>query len=449
MSPRFPSKPTDPSPLAEPLSFPFSSKTANNRFLKAAMSEALASWHPTDLPARGIPSRELITLYRHWGAPEANIGTVLTGNLMIGYDQLEGPGNMIIPPDAPFSGPRFDAFEELAREATKGGSLLLAQVSHPGRQVSEKVNPNPISASDVQLEGTLMGTTFAKPRAASKSEIADVVEGFAHAAEYLEKAGFDGIEIHGAHGYLLAQFLAQTTNKRTDEYGGSLTNRARIIVEIAHAIKARVSPSFILGIKLNSVEFQSGGFQPEEARDLCKILDENKFDFVELSGGTYQEMGFKYVKESTRERECFFMEFAELIVPALTKTKCYVTGGFRTVGAMIDALETVDGIGLGRPLAQEPRLVKGILDGKKTGIIQSVFGEEFGITLALAATQMKMIANDLEPLDASDESAAAGFQKDLGAFMGLRAVDTEGKLYGWPDVPSVNAVSYGDVSVSA
>lgn len=142
--------------------------------------------------------------------------------------------------------------------------------------------------------------SFAKPHAASAQEITDIIEGFAHAAEYLEKAGFDGIELHGAHGYLLAQFLAQTTNKRTDKYGGSLENRARIILEIGDEIRKRTQPGFVLGIKMNSVEFQEGGFQPEEAKKLASMLEEHKFEFVELSGGTYENLKFGHERESTK-----------------------------------------------------------------------------------------------------------------------------------------------------
>lgn len=191
-----------------------------------------------------------------------------------------------------------------------------------------------------------MGMTFAKPRAATLEDIQDIVAAFAHAAAYLESAGFDGIELHGAHGYLFAQFLALSTNKRTDAYGGSLRNRARLITDVAAAIRKATKPNFILSIKINSAEFQADGFQPEEARELVRILEENTFDFVELSGGTYEQLVFYHKRESTKKREAFFIEFADLIAPGLKKTKVYVTGGFKTVGAMISALGTVDGVGL-------------------------------------------------------------------------------------------------------
>lgn len=197
---RYDTTPVDPSALGVPLTFPFSKRTAPNRFLKGAMTERLSSWSPTDLSARGIPSPELINVYRRWG--EGGIGLNLTGNVQIAPDQLEGAGNAIIPRDAPFSGPRFEAFKEMARVGKKEGGLMVAQVSHPGRQVPASIQKNPVSASDVKLED-VRGMKFAQPHAATEQEIDDIVEGFVHAAVYLEKAGFDGIQLHGAHGMFL------------------------------------------------------------------------------------------------------------------------------------------------------------------------------------------------------------------------------------------------------
>jgi 2,4-dienoyl-CoA reductase-like NADH-dependent reductase (Old Yellow Enzyme family) len=186
----------DAAPLGEPLHFEFSGKTAKNRFLKGAMTERLSTWDPEDDTKRGIPTKELINVYRRWG--EGGFGVILTGNVMMEYDQLEAAGNPIIPRGASFSGERFDAFKELAAQGKKHGSLMIAQLSHPGRQVGDTINPHPISASDVQLEGNVMGMTFGKPRAMEKKDFDAVIEGFAHAAEYCHKAGYDGVELHGA-----------------------------------------------------------------------------------------------------------------------------------------------------------------------------------------------------------------------------------------------------------
>lgn len=234
----------------------------------------------------------------------------------------------------------------------------------------DAIQPNPISASDVKLEKEVMGMHFAKPRPATQEDINGIIEGFAHTAEYMEKAGGDGIQVHAAHGYLLAQFLSPDTNKRTDAYGGPIENRARIITEIAAAVRARTRPDFVMGIKLNSTEFQDKDFQAEEAKKLCKILEEATFDFVEISGGSYEDLGFLHNKrDSTKRREAYFLEFAQMMAPNLTKTKSYLVGGLRTVGAMVQVLDTVDAVALGRPLCQEPWLCRDLLSGKVKGAI--------------------------------------------------------------------------------
>ncbi|KGO54344.1 Aldolase-type TIM barrel [Penicillium expansum] len=400
-TPRFQCADVDPNPLAQPLPFSFSRRSAPNRFLKGAMSERLASFSLADIESRGIPSLELIHAYKIWG--ESSIGINLTGNVMIDADHLEAAGNPVIPRNAEFSGLRFDRFRELATAGKAKGSLIIAQVGHPGRQTPGDIQPNPISASDVQLTSSSLGREFGKPRAASEEDIANVIDGFAHAAEYLEKAGFDGIELHGAHGYLLSQFLSPTTNLRTDKYGGDLKNRMRLILEVRDEIAKRVSDTFIVGIKVNSVEFQEKGFQPEEARELCKALEEHKFDFVELSGGTYEKwVQVDAQRQSTVAREAFFLEFAKAVVPGLSKTKTYVTGGFKTVEGMLGALDTVDGVGLGRPLCQEPNFCAQILSGQiKGAMLQKLDLEQFSVTAGAAGLQIKQMGQNLQPIDLS------------------------------------------------
>ena len=284
--------------------------------------------------------------------------------------------------------------------------------------------------------------TYAPTRAATQKDIDQVIEGFAHAAAYLEAAGFDGINLHGAHGYLLAQFLSKTTNKRTDKYGGSMTNRMRLITEVCAAIRARTKPSFILSAKLNSVEFQSGGLTPDEASELVSALQETAaIDFVELSGGTAEELGMDWKKESTRRREAYFLEFAEQIAPALgskeqRRTKVYLTGGLRSVGAMVAVLEKMDGVGLAKPAAQEPQLAKMILAGEVEGAIKQppLFEQEYILGLMAAGTQLRMIGQGKAPFDISDPEQAAQFQKDLTAhFTALAEDGDKGTKYGYAE----------------
>lgn len=428
--------------MGKPLDFVFSKKTAQNRFLKGAMTERLSSWDAKNLEARGVPSKNLINVYRRWG--EGQFGVILTGNIMIEYDHLEAAGNPIIPRGSPYEGERFENFRELAAQAKRHGSLIVGQVSHPGRQVADVIQKNPISASDIQLEGNVMGMTFAKPRAATEEDIKNVVEGFAHAAEYLEKAGYDGIQLHGAHGYLLAQFLSPTTNRRTDKYGGSPENRVRIITEIGQEVRRRTSENFLLGIKLNSVEFQEKGFNTQEAAIICKILEENTFDFVELSGGTYEQPAFGHKRESTKKREAFFLEFAEKITPSLSKTRTYVTGGFKTASAMADALNTVDGVGLARPITLEPELPRQIINGEVHAAIDQLTDDnDFGITNIAAGTQIRQLGKDQQPIDLSDEKNFEAFQKDVATWSKKLAEDKIGSEYGYVDIESIPAVPYG------
>lgn len=408
------------------------------------MTERISSWDPNHFEARGIPSKNLINVYKRWG--EGQLGTILTGNIMMEYDQLEAAGNPIIPRGAEFKGERFDAFKKLAEESKAHGSLIVGQLSHPGRQTGDTIQKDPVSASDVKLEGTIMGMNFAKPHPASEEEIENIIEGFAHAAEYLHKAGYDGAELHGAHGYLLAQFLSSTTNKRTDKYGGSLANRSRLIMEIAQRTRTRVPKEFIIGIKINSVEFQQGAFDTEECKELCASLEANRFDFVELSGGTYEELAFSHKRDSTKKREAFFLDFAEVIVPALTKTKTFVTGGFKTVGAMVNALNTVDGVGMARPVCQEPRLCADILSGKVKGAIKQRLDENnFGLTNVAAGSQIRMIGKDQEPIDLSKEDNEQAFMKDMGHWSDIMAHDTGMYSFGYIDIESIKPNPYGVV----
>lgn len=365
----------------------------------------MASADKVDVSSRGIPSPELVRLYETWG--EGGWGQILTGNIMIDPAHLEGMGNTVIPVneegETRFSGPRFDGFAAMAAAAKKHGSLIVGQVSHPGRQVRADINPDPIGPSAIRLVKTDMHTVHGHPRAATRQDIRRVVEGFAHAAEFLERAGFDGIMLHGAHGYLLSQFLSPESNHRTDEYGGSLDNRMRLILEIAAAIKKRVGQDFILGIKINSVEFQDQGFTPDEAILLCQALEEAEFDYVETSGGNYERAGFNYRNESTRKRESYFIEFAEQIAKSISTTKVYTTGGFKTVAAMVDALGVVDGIGIGRASTQEPRLPLSILSGEVKGIQKyEVEEDEFGLRLLASNYQMYQLGRGEEPADLTD-----------------------------------------------
>ncbi|KAJ5626479.1 NADH:flavin oxidoreductase/NADH oxidase [Penicillium herquei] len=439
---RIPAQHVEPGALGQLLQFTFSGKNAPNRFLKSSMSEKLSSWKPEVLEERGVPSTGLINLYRRWG--EGGWGILITGNVMLDYENLEGPGNAIIPSGSPFSGDRFQTFKTLAHEAKKHGSLIFAQLCHPGRQTPDNVQQHPISASDVQLEGRTLGSLFAKPRAMVKEDFDQVIEGFAHAAEYCYRAGFDGIELNAAHGYLLTQFLSPTTNLRTDQYGGSIENRSRIIMEITDAIRARVPKTFSLGIKVNSVELQDGGFTTEDAKIFCTQLEKAGFDWVELSGGTYQAPALSHVRESTKKREAYFLEFAEMIIPELKKTKVYVTGGLRTVNAMVNAVKSVHGVGLARPSIHELDFPRKVFEEKIRSVPELMLDEQDFPTSSIAAgIQMRLVGNDKQPLDLSQKKHMQVFHSTLQRFFGEMAQNADDFKYGFPDIIDFALNPYG------
>ncbi len=436
MSERYSNENIDVSVLGKPVKLASSGLTAPNVFLKAAMTERLSSWDQHDPSKRGTPSDELIRLYEEWG--KGGYGIILSGNVIVDPMNLEATGNPVF--HRSVTTPHHtEQWQRLATAAKAGGSLFIVQLSHGGRQTADFIQPNPVSASDIQL-GPSFGMTFAKPHSATKEEIKEITEDFAYAAEYAHKIGADGVQLHGAHGYLIAQFLAESTNTRTDEYGGSLHNRARLLYEIIEAIKARVNdPKFSIAIKLNSVEFQRGGLQTEEAAEICNKLNELGLDWVELSGGTYEKVGFEHKRESTKAREGFFLEFADLIKPRAGNMKIWVTGGFRTAKAMVDAINqgSTDGIGLARPISQELDLPKKILNGEVSSAVKSALDpSDYGISLIASGVQMRQAGKGIKPFDTSDEKQVNEFQENVGKFFQKLAEDgAKGVINaGFPDL---------------
>jgi 2,4-dienoyl-CoA reductase-like NADH-dependent reductase (Old Yellow Enzyme family) len=245
------------------------------------------------------------------------------------------------------------------------------QISHPGRQCTRMSSNHPVSPSAVKLEG-MMGLA-APPRALEVGEIHDIIRRFAHVSRTAKETGFTGVQIHSAHGYLSSQFLSPRVNQRTDEWGGSLENRARFLLEVYRAVREAVGAEFPVAVKLNSADFQKGGFSKEESAQVAAWLAELGLDLLEISGGTYEQMALFGDKgdaeeakaESTKRREAYFLEYARDIRAALEGTPLMVTGGFRTPALMREVVASgeVDVIGIGRPFCVEPDLPKRILSG--------------------------------------------------------------------------------------
>ncbi|KAE9548669.1 hypothetical protein FO519_008115 [Halicephalobus sp. NKZ332] len=426
--------------LGEELFFPTAKRTARNRFMKAALTERVSTYVDGDIGKSGLPTKELCNMYEKYS--HGGFGMLLTGNIIVDPIHLESAGNAIIHKSVD-SRERRSAFGDLAKAMKAVPEVLaIAQLSNAGRQTPVTLCKNPISASEVQLKTVRRGTGFGVPKSLSVDEIKEqVIPDFVFAAKFCYEVGFDGIQLHCAHGYLLAQFISLTTNERTDEYGGSAFNRCRLILEIYEAIRKEIPPEtgFLIGIKMNSVEFQEKGLDSDDSVLMCKEFEKIGFDFIELSGGTIEKLVFCHISESTVKREAFFLEFAKKIRPAIKNTVVYLTGGFRTVPGMVKAVEegATDGIGLGRPITAELDLPKKILAGEVQSSITNPFDQDFAVSNMLSNLQMwqsqQKNMNEISHinegiLDISDEDQKVKFQKTLQIYLQeIAKIAAEGK----------------------
>jgi len=342
---------TTTAPLATPVTLP-NGASIKNRLAKAAMSEQLGG------PANQ-PTAELARVYRRWA--NGGAGLIITGNVMIDRRSIGEPLNVVVEDDRDI-----EPLHHWAVAAKSDGATALAQINHPGRQTLAGLSERAVAPSAVQVD---LGPAFAKPRALTAEEVVELIDRFARTARTVVQAGFDGVQIHAAHGYLISQFLSPRTNRRDDEWGGDPERRSRFLLEVTRAVRAAVGPDKILSIKLNSADFQRGSFTEEESLTVIEQLDEEEIDLLEISGGTYESpaMSDGGTSESTRRREAFFLDFAER-VRAITTVPLMVTGGFRTGSGMTDAITSgaTDLIGLARPLALQPELPTALLASPDT-----------------------------------------------------------------------------------
>lgn len=341
-----------PAKLNDPLTLPCGA-TLKNRFAKAAMTEGIGT-------PLNQATEEHARLYGRWA--DGGSGLLLTGNVHIDRRFLERPGNVAIDGN--------DGLEALAAYAEAGkrhGTHIWMQINHPGRQAGAALEPL-VGPSDGAFADTPV-------RALTPAEIEDILARFIHVATVAQQTGFTGVQIHAAHGYLMSQFLSPLTNQRTDQWGGSLENRARLLLDVVKGVRAAVGPAFPVSVKLNSSDFQKGGLTEDESCEVIRWLCDASIDLLEISGGNYESQMMvgrsedgvqlsKAKKASTLAREAYFLEFAARLRP-LVSVPLMVTGGFRTRTAMENALAAgeLDVVGLARPLCLDPDLVNKLLAG--------------------------------------------------------------------------------------
>jgi len=342
--------------LNEELLLPCGAKL-QNRIAKSAMSENMSPKHhgPTD---------SLIHAYQRWA--NGGAGLILTGNIMIDRKAIAEPGNILVEDKSDF-----ELLQKWASVVKDTGLHLWPQINHPGRQAIGLINKEVVAPSAVRTKIKGMSAMFKQPKVLTELQIFEIIERFGNTAAILKEAGFTGVQIHGAHGYLVSQFLSPLTNQRKDQWGGSLNNRARFVKEVYRNIRTKVGNEFPVGIKINSADFQRGGFTEEESMEVVQLLDAEGIDLIEVSGGTYERpaMTGAHLKKSTAKREAYFLDYVKK-VRKLLKTPLMLTGGFRTVAKMERAIAEgeLDVVGIARPFTLFPDLPNRIFEGQLSSL---------------------------------------------------------------------------------
>lgn len=394
--------------LNQPLVLPNGS-VLRNRLAKASMSETLGTYD-------NRPTLGLVELYRRWAA--SGLGLIITGNVMIDRRALGEPGNVVIEDERDLP-----VLQQWAKAATDQGAAIWAQLNHPGKQSAKGLNASNIAPSAVPFRED-MAAFFETPREATVVEIQDIIGRFGRTAAVCKKAGFSGVEIHAAHGYLLNQFLSPHHNRREDDWGGTPEKRRRFVLAVYAEIRRQVGEDFPVAIKLNSADFQRGGFTEEESLETIRALVDAGIDLIEISGGTYEDPAMsgalhKPQKSSTAAREAYFLEFAAKVRASLD-VPLMVTGGFRSAAGMNDALGSgaMDVVGLARLLAIDPDAPVALLQGRDSAqrVRPIVTGikpvDKMGVMEVLWYTrQLKRIAKGRDPKP--HEGGLSAFLKTL------------------------------------
>ncbi len=342
--------------LTTPIQLPCGVKLPN-RLAKAAMTERLSN-------SSFAPTVEHERLYHLWA--KSGAGLLITGNVIVDRVHLESAGNVVFDDED-----MLPALRSWAQAAQSTGNPCWVQISHAGRQTNRFSTGSPKAPSSVQLRKLGL---FGRPIAMTNADIEQVIKGFVRAAKLAQQAGFSGVQIHSAHGYLLSQFLSPNINLRNDEWGGSLENRSRLLLTIIKQIREAVGPEYPISVKLNSADFQRGGFSEEDSLEVVQMLDTEGIDLLEISGGTYEKLAFflmndeeNQLRESTRKREAYFIDFARK-VREVSKLPLMITGGFRSRKFCEEVLANgeVDLIGMARPFITNANDIADFLAGDVT-----------------------------------------------------------------------------------
>lgn len=361
-----------------------------NRFVKAAMEENMAE-------DQQLPGMALKNLYAAWA--KGGVGMIITGNVMVDRLAMTGPGGVALDADSPI-----EPFTAWADAAKQNGTVAVMQINHPGRQVFKKMGGKVLSPSNVALNMGKHSGLFSQPSPMSVAEIEDVIARFEYTAKRAQEAGFDGVEIHAAHGYLISQFLSPLTNQRDDQWGGDLHARASILYHIVARVRQACGEQFIVSVKLNSADFQRGGFDVDDAIEVVKSLNSMKLDFIELSGGSYEApaMQGKSGDQRTLAREAYFLTFAQQIAKHST-TAVMTTGGIKRLSVANQVLDSgLELVGIASALAFNPALInQWMVDQDTLGYIPATSWKDKTLAglanMALVKRQLRRLGTGKKP----------------------------------------------------
>ena len=376
--------------LFTPITLP-NGTTIKNRFFKSAMSEGMGT---RDFQ----PKKNIATLYKRWA--EGGTGLIITGNIMVDPKETAEPGNIVFDKNS-----NMEILKNWANQGQQHGAKVMVQLNHPGKQVPKTIAKETVAPSAVPL-GNGLNKLFSTPRALTTSEVEELIQKFVTSAKVAKEAGFSGVQIHAAHGYLISQFLSPHDNRRTDKYGGSLENRMRFLKEIYLGMREELGKDFTIGIKINSTDFKEDGLTEEDSLKTIIELANLGLDFVEISGGTYERPAMMGAT-SKSTNQVFFAEYSKKLKQKID-IPVVVTGGIRSINAMNTLLnnKTTDFIGIARPLTIDPNIPNKIKQGTytivettrvSTGVkkLDKIFGSLLGIVYYQVL--MQNIAKGKEP----------------------------------------------------
>ena len=376
--------------LFTPITLP-NGTTIKNRFFKSAMSEGMGT-------KNFQPKKNIATLYKRWA--EGGTGLIITGNIMVDPKGTAEPGNIVFDKNS-----NMEILKNWANQGQQHGAKVMVQLNHPGKQAPKTVSKQTVAPSAVPL-GNGLNKLFSTPRALTTSEVEELVQKFVTSAKVAKEAGFSGVQIHAAHGYLISQFLSPHDNRRTDKYGGSLENRMRFLKEIYLGMREELGRDFPIGIKINSTDFKEDGLTEEDSLKTIIELANLGLDFVEISGGTYERPAMMGAT-SKSTNQVFFAEYSKKLKQKI-EIPVVVTGGIRSINAMNTLLNdnTTDFIGIARPLTIDPNIPNKIKQGTytivettrvSTGVkkLDKIFGSLLGIVYYQVL--MQNIAKGKEP----------------------------------------------------